>query len=313
MGTGGLIERGPLRQPAAQAASIAIGAGTLGALYLAVMTLRAGDSMHFDVTALSVGFAFVSGLAIAAGVAAAIGLGELAVGGGFALAAALLVIAILAIFSVGLLVLPIALIALAVAVRRLLRRRSRRAARGAVAGVIVGIAAVAYLLVLNQPAVAECRTNGSATSSGGLFGSTAVSSGGFSVNGGDAGGYIDEGDRIAYFSCHDGKLTDFHRESLPQGQWTVTTQPAATTGRTVMIVFRVRPTAGMNVPTDGGFDFSVTCRTCAEPRPVVRGHASLTGPREPAAGRSVMFAAQIEFPAAGSWFTAPYDAPLEVR
>jgi hypothetical protein len=41
------------------------------------------------------------------------------------------------------------------------------------------------------------------------------------MTGGDSGGYIDEGDRIAYFSCHDGKLTEFHRLPLPQGQWVV--------------------------------------------------------------------------------------------
>jgi len=131
---------------------------------------------------------------------------------------------------------------------------------------------------------------------------------------GESGGYIDEGDRIAYFSCHDGKLTDFHRESLPQGQWVVTTQPAATVGRTLMVVFRVRPVAGdSSVPTEG-FDFSVTCRTCPEPRPVVRGHVVLTGARAPGApGYSVTFSGQVAFPVPGSWFTSPYDAPIKVR
>ena len=239
---------------------------------------------------------------------------ESAVGARFAVAVGALVFAVLAMFGIGLLILPIALLLLGFAVRQLLRRRSWRAVRAAVAGALIGVGAVAYLLVLNQPAVAECRINGSATSSGGLFGSTGLSSGGYSTPSGESGGYIDEGDRIAYFSCHDGKLTDLHREPLPQGQWVVTTQPAATVGRTVMVVFRVRPLAGdSSIPTDG-FDFSATCRTCPEPRPVVRGHVVHTGTRAPGSpGASVTFSGPVTFPAAGSWFTSPYDAPIEVR
>lgn len=161
--------------------------------------------------------------------------------------------------------------------------------------------------------MAECRINGGGTSSGGLFGSTSLSSGSYSSLNGESGGYVDEGDRIAYFSCRDGKLIDFHREPLPQGQWVVTTQPAATVGRAVMIVFRVRLAAADAIPADG-FDFSATCRTCAEPRPVVRGHVDRTGARGPGSpGASVTFAGQVTFPAAGSWYTSPYDAPIEVR
>jgi hypothetical protein len=90
------------------------------------------------------------------------------------------VFAILAMFSIGLLILPIALLLFGFAVRQLLRRRSGRTLRAAVAGALIGVGAVAYLLVLNQPAVAACQANGGgSTSSGGLFGSTAVSSGAF--------------------------------------------------------------------------------------------------------------------------------------
>lgn len=297
-----------------QALLIPVGAGILGGFYLAFMALRAGDSMHFDVTPLSTAFAFTTGLAIAAGMMVVLRLREGAVGARFALAVGALVFAVLAMFSIGLLILPIALLLLGLAVRQLLRRRSGRAVRAAVAGALIGVGAVAYLLVLNQPAVAECRINGGATSSGGLFGSTGLSSGSYSTPGGESGGYIDEGDRIAYFSCRDGKLIDFHRESLPQGNWVVTTQPFATVGRTVMVVFRVRPLAGdSSIPSDG-FDFSATCRTCPEPRPVVRGHVVLTGTRVPRApGASVTFSGQVAFPSAGSWYTSPYDAPIEVR
>lgn len=301
-------------KPIAPALMIPLGAAFLAAFYLAFTALRAGDSMHIDVTPLSIGFAFGAGLAIAAGAVVVILLREGALGVRFTIAIGLLVFAVLAMFSIGLVILPIALLLLGFGIRELARRRSGQAVRAALAGAVVGIGAVAYLLVLIQPAAAECRANGGgSTSSGGLFGPIARSSGGYSMPNGESGGYIDEGERIAYFSCRDGKLTNFHRESLPLGTWVVTTEPAATVGRTVMVVFRVRPATGDPGPADG-FDFSVTCRTCAEPRPVVRGHADRLGTRAPGTpAASVTFAGQVVFPAAGTWYTSPYDGPLEVR
>jgi hypothetical protein len=307
--------RRPFQSSIMQAVLIAMGAVFLGGFHLAFIALRAGDSMHFDVTPLSTAFALVAGLAIAAGVVVVVRLREAPIAARFAVAIGALVVAGLAIFSIGLVILPFGLVLLGFAVRQLGRRRSGRAVRAALAGALIGVGVVAYLLVLNQPAVAECRTNGGSTSSGGLFGSTSRSSGGYSTPSGESGGYIDEGDRIAYFSCRDGKLTDFHRESLPQGQWVVATQPSATVGRSVMVVFRLRPRAGddLTSATDG-FDFSATCRTCPEPRPVVHGHVIPTGARGPTApGDSVMFTGPVTFPVAGSWFTSPYDAAIEVR
>ena len=309
---GGIPES--LRDSRAQLLLISLGAALLSGFYLAFMTLRAGDTMHIDVTPYSTAFAFVAGLAIVAGVVIVLRLREIAVGARFGIAAGGLVFGVLALFSIGLLILPVALLLLGFGIRQLVRRGSGAAARAAMAGAVAGVGAVAYLLVLIQPAAAECRANGGgATSSGGLFGPIALSQGGFSMPNGESGGYIDEGDSIAYFSCRDGKLTDFHRETLPQGNWVVTTEPFAIVGRTVLVVFRVRPVAGDPVPA-AGFDFSVTCRTCAEPRPVVRAHADRLGVRAPGTpGASVTFAGQVIFPAAGSWYTSPYDQGIEVR
>ncbi len=110
-------------------------------------------------------------------------------------------------------------------------------------------------------------------------------------------------------------MTDFHRFPLPQGGWVVTTQPSATVGRSLMIVFRVRPTTAQDSgPPADGFDFTVTCRTCAQPQPPVRGHATLGqthGPYPP--GGSLAYSAQTVFPQAGTWYTTPYDASIEVR
>jgi hypothetical protein len=298
----------------APASKILLGAAFLVVFYLTFTSLRAGDTMHIDVTPLSTAFAFCAGLAITAGAVVVLFLREGAVGARFSIAIGLLVFAMLAIFSVGLVILPVALVLFGFAIRQLVLRRSGQAVRAALAGGAVGVGAVAYLLVMIQPAAAECRVNGGgATSSGGLFGPTALSQGGFSMADGSSGGYIDEGDRIAYFSCRDGRLTDFHRETLPLGNWVVTTEPFATVGRTVMLVFRVRAAPGESVPADG-FDFSVTCHTCAEPRPVVRAYAYRLGTRAPGTpGAAVTFAGQIAFPAAGSWYTSPYNGGIEVR
>jgi hypothetical protein len=299
------------RDPRVQALMIPVGAAILGWSYLGVTALRAGDSRYIDVTPLSTAFAVAAGTAIASGVIAVMRSREVSVGARFALAVGSLIFAVLAVFSIGLPILPIALLLLGFAVRRLLRRPSPSAVRAALGGAVAAVGAIAYLLVLIQPAMAECRINGGGTSSGGLFGPMSLSSGGYSTPTGESGGYIDEGDRIAYFTCRDGRLTDFHRVSLPDGQWVVTTQPAAAVGCPVMIVFRVRPPAGDNGFPAGGFDFSATCLTCSEPRPVVSGHAIPTGARTPSASRT--FAAQVVFPQAGSWHTSPYDAPIEVR
>jgi hypothetical protein len=66
----------------AQALLIPVGAAILGGFYLAFTALRAGDSMHFDVTPLSTAFALVAGVAIAAGVVVVMRLGERQIGAG---------------------------------------------------------------------------------------------------------------------------------------------------------------------------------------------------------------------------------------
>lgn len=181
---------------------------------------------------------------------------------------------------------------------------------------MIGVGAIAYLLILIQPASAECRAGGGGmTASGGLFGSIARSQGGYSTVGGEHSGYIDEGDRIAFFSCQGAKMTDFHRESLPAGNWSVTTQPAPTVGRSVMIVFRVRPGGRVDqVPADG-FAFSATCRTCSQPRPMISGDATRTQPGLSGTPAGIVtFAGEVTFTAPGTWWTtAPFEGPLEVR
>lgn len=299
-----------------KALAIPAGALALVGLYLASVALRSGESAHVDVTPWSIGVAFGAALAIAGGTVATWASGRPSLGAIFALAAGLLVLAPLSVFSIGIFVLPVAVLVLVIAIRRLRRDGSPRALPAAVAGVVIGIGALVYLLVLIQPASAECRAGGGGmTSSGGLFSPIARSQGGFSSVGGRQGGYIDEGDQIAFFSCQGAKMTDFHRESLPAGTWSVTTQPAPTVGRSVTIVFRIRPSAGIDpIPADG-FAFSATCRTCPEPRPTISGRVTLAQPGLSATPAGIVtFAGEVTFTAAGTWWTsAPFEGPLEVR
>lgn len=190
-------------------------ATAMAALYVAVLALRADAVAHFDVTPLTVGFAFAAGTAIAGGVLAMIRVRQGSIGPLFALATGALFFAALAIFSIGLLVLPFAIALLVVAVRRVRRASLPAAGRAAVSGAVIGVAAIAYLLALIQPAIAECRPDGATTSSGGFFAAQSRGSGGYSTAGGRSGGWIDEGQTIARFSCQDGKMIDFRREPRP--------------------------------------------------------------------------------------------------
>lgn len=82
-----------------------------------------------------------------------------------------------------------------------------------------------------------------------------------------------------------------------------------------MLVFRARPGDGDAGIATEGFDFSAVCRTCPGPPPLISGHATKAQSGVPrSSGDFVTFAAQVTFPAAGSWWiTAPFEAPIEVR
>ncbi|MGH2378800.1 MAG: hypothetical protein ACRDGT_10025 [Candidatus Limnocylindria bacterium] len=293
------------------AVATALGTAAVVGLYLLVVEVRSGESAHIDVTPLTLGFAAAAGVAMAAGTVALRALRSWRVGLLFALAAALLAFSFLAMFSIGLAVLPAGLVVLALAIRRLRREAPTSGWRTAASGTVIGIGAIAFLLVANQPAVAECREGGGvASSSGGLFGGMARSSGGYVTAAGIQLGYIDEAERIAYFTCEGATLTGFRRVPLPAGDWSVTTQPFPTVGRNVMIIFRAGPAAsGDFIGSTETMDFTATCATCAEPRPSLSGRAVRLGPAE----RLRLYAGHVAFPAAGTWRISPTQAAVEVR
>lgn len=92
----------------------------------------------------------------------------------------------------------------------------------------------------------------------------------------------------------------------PAGDWIIGTDRFPLVGRAVTITFRFRDPAVQ--PVADSFAFSVTCRTCLDPKPVITGSAT----RDRGAGE-VLYSSTITFPSAGTWWTSPYVGPIEVR
>lgn len=72
------------------------------------------------------------------------------------------------------------------------------------------------------------------------------------------------------------------------------------------LIFRLRD--GETRPGADSFAFSVSCATCPEPKPVLRGTAT----KDPS-GNDVTYSTSVTFPSAGAWWTSPYVGPIEVR
>lgn len=177
-----------------------------------VARLRMSDNAYIEITPFVVVWAIAAALFV--------GIGSLFVSGERTLRVALLAMAAtgstlfaaLAIFSIGIFVLPFGLAFLAWLFVLLRRSASARANAAAVGGALMAFGAIGMLLVGLQPALASCGERRVSTSSGGFFGPQARTSGGGVSADGVASGFIDYGDRRAVFRCIDGKLVDFHYE-----------------------------------------------------------------------------------------------------
>jgi hypothetical protein len=93
----------------------------------------------------------------------------------------------------------------------------------------------------------------------------------------------------------------------PDGNWTVVTDPFALVGRSVKVIFRFRD--GDARPPSESFTFTATCTTCPEPKPTVTG----TAKKDSRSTGETLYVGAVTFPSAGSWWTAPYVGPIEVR
>jgi hypothetical protein len=131
-------------------------------------------------------------------------------------ASAALLLACIAVFSIGLAVLPLGIVLLVVLFRAL-RRAPAHVSRTAAAlgGAAIGYSAVLLYLALIVPATAECFPNGAGTSSGRWRGSGQQQySGGAGGIGGQSGwftGYAEYRDSVVTFRCEGGRMVEFQR------------------------------------------------------------------------------------------------------
>lgn len=188
-------------------------AALLFPLYLRVL---AGDNkvfeaQPFDFVLVSIGtFVIAAGIQIvpwraAANVAV---LGTL-VGGG-------LLFGVFAIFSVGVLVLPVAIVLLVVLARALGRAQLSVARPAALGGAVTGYGLVLLFIALIIPPTVECFGNGGGSTSSQRWsrsgsGYTMTSSGSSTVDGVQTG-RIESSNSIATYRCEQGRIVEFHRE-----------------------------------------------------------------------------------------------------
>lgn len=120
----------------------------------------------------------------------------------------------LAVFSIGLALLPAGIVFLALLYRALRRDRgSRQSTKAALGGAAIGFALPLLFIAVNIPATVACSANGGSTSSRRWNPSSQfVSGGGGSANEpGVFTGYVQTDDSVATFRCEGGKLVLFER------------------------------------------------------------------------------------------------------
>jgi len=130
-------------------------------------------------------------------------------------ASAALLFGFMAVFSIGLAILPIGLVVIVVLYRALRRAPALVARKAALGGAAIGYSCVLLFIALIVPATAECSANGGGTSSGRWRGSgrQQYTGGGGSVAGqpGVFTGYAEYGDSVVTFRCDNGRMVEFQR------------------------------------------------------------------------------------------------------
>jgi hypothetical protein len=133
------------------------------------------------------------------------------------LAGAGLLFGALAIFSIGLLVLPVAIVLLVVLARAIRRAPLSVARRAALGGAVIGYGLVLVLIGLLIPPTVECFANGGGSTSSQRWnrsgGGYTVTSSGTSTIDGVQTGRIESPDSIATYRCEQGRIVEFHREA----------------------------------------------------------------------------------------------------
>ena len=120
-----------------------------------------------------------------------------------------------AIFSIGLLVLPLSLVLLVVLARAIRRRPLALARPAALGGAVLGYGLVFLLLALIIPPTVECFANGGGSTSSQRWdrtGGFSTSSSGTSTADGVQTGRIESPSSIATYRCEQGRIVEFRRE-----------------------------------------------------------------------------------------------------
>jgi hypothetical protein len=203
--------------PALRVVAGAIAAAALAALLFPLsLSLRAGDNKVFEPQPFDFALVAIATFAIAVGAqlvpwraATNVAVLGLLVGAGLLFGA-------LAIFSIGLLVLPVAILLLVVLWRAIGRAPRSIAPRAALGGAVVGYGLILLFIALIVPATVECFPNGGGSTSSNRWdrsgGNLTVSSSGSSTVGGVQTGRIEWSSSVATYRCEQGRIVEFHRE-----------------------------------------------------------------------------------------------------
>ena len=128
-----------------------------------------------------------------------------------------LLFGVLAIFSIGVLVLPVAVVLLVVLARAIGRAPLSLARRAAVGGAVVGYGLVLLFIALIIPPTVECLANGGGSTSSQRWdrsgGSFTTTSSGPSTADGVQTGRIESASSVATYRCEQGRVVEFRREA----------------------------------------------------------------------------------------------------
>jgi len=214
--TGSAIGRSLVRSRALRIVAIAIVTAVVAILaFPSFLALRAHGSAVFEPER----FDFVLLGAAAFGIAIGVQVVPWRSGRRIALlalfASAALLFGFLALFSIGLAVLPVGMLLLVVLFRALRRGPGYMTRAAALGGASIGYSVVLLFIALIVPATAECFANGAGTSSGRWRGSgqQQYSGGGGGISGqpGVVTGYAEYSDSVVTFRCEGGRMVEFQR------------------------------------------------------------------------------------------------------
>jgi hypothetical protein len=204
--------------PALRVAIAAIFAAAFATLLFPVyLSLRAGSNAVFEPHPLDFGLVALATFGIAIGVQIVPWRAARNVAVLGTLVGAGLLFGALAILSIGVLVLPVAIVLLVVLARAIGRAPLSMARPAALGGAVIGYGLVLLFIALIIPATVECFANGGGRTSSQRWGQSGggytVRSSGSSTVDGVQTGQIESSNSVATYRCEQGRIVEFRREA----------------------------------------------------------------------------------------------------